>query len=145
MVYVDTNETDNPASAGEPGIYPILIRSCKEKHAKSSGEPMFSIEIENEQTHEKLCYANIMLGGKGFGMGKAALKALLGDFKGDLHASHLVGKRAWAALKLDEYQGKVRLQIDGRQGRAGYYPWDSQHEDVIKARELYEERDKEPF
>lgn len=125
MAHVNMQEGGGD-SAGRAGIYPIRVKAAREKTGKKPPyTPYFSLELVNDETGEPLCYTNIMLMGKGWNLGKLALRALgvRLDFEGDLLADELVGRRAYAALKVGSWEGQERLEVDVKMGKGGWWPW----------------------
>ena len=142
MAYVDLTEADQaPAS---PGIYPVYVKKCIEKDS-SGGDPMFVLTLTHQKTGAPICRHNVMLAGKGKGLGVAALKALGYDdgLKGNVYPEDVEQRRAWVAIKHVVYKDKDQAGVDISRGKCGWWHWDSQHDDIIKARE-WEEKDA-PF
>lgn len=109
-MHVDMNA---PVEGDVPeGTYLAEVKSAKEKTA-NSGNAMIAIEFRGvEETFS--VYDNIMLMGKGWGLGRAKLVGLgVGsDFSGDLDLADLIGRRVYLHLAEEEYQGRKRLKVD---------------------------------
>lgn len=109
----------------EPGWYLAEVTAATRKTSRA-GDAMYNLELCTPGG-DWLCYDNIMLEGKGNGIGFRRLFALgaardQGDSVEYAEAHQLVGKRAYVYLKHGEWEGKKRAEVDVSQGRAGYLP-----------------------
>src|SRR5688572_14187666 len=108
------------------GIYPIRVAKAEERKGKKPPHNRyFGLQLVDDRSGEPLAFHTLMLEGKGWGYGKAALIALGIDeqFNGELVAAELIGRRAWAALKFEVYDNQRRLAVDIEQGKFGWWPW----------------------
>lgn len=118
MVKVDMTQPDRDLTPGVD-LWEVKTASGKES---SNGTPMISLEFKRV-SGQGVLWDNVMLGGGGWGIGKAKLSALgvPKNFTGDLNVATLVGRRVWVATVVDEYQGKSRLKVDiAELDHAGY-------------------------
>lgn len=117
---VDWSNEDSDA-LWKPGAYEAEVLSVTGRLSKN-GDPMLNIRLGAVAHGGKhLAYDNIMCGGKGRGLGQLKLMAL-GVKKGDdIDPQSLVGRRVWAHVIEDEYQGKKRMAVAIDRGtHAGY-------------------------
>lgn len=131
-----------------PGIYLVEVVSASERVSKN-GDPMFIAKLGAAHFGKEVVADDVlMLAGKGAGIGTAKLKAL--GFKGDepsIEHFELVGRRAWAALDLDEYEGKdgvarkrLRVNIAAEGSQCGYWPESTRPDGAIEP-----SQDEQPF
>jgi hypothetical protein len=114
---------NRPADTGrEPGIRAVKIASAEERTSKA-GNAMITIELVDPDTERFVLRDFLMLSGDGWGYGKAKFWAfgIEEGFQGDLEPESLVGRVAFVATRLTEYNGKQRLAPDVDQGHAGYF------------------------
>ncbi len=119
MPHVNMSRPDRDLT---PGTFLWTVATSTEKTAKS-GSPMFVIELRKDDG--TVVRDNIMLGGNGWSIGKPKLSALGfgSDFDGDIEASDIVGRKVWATVAQEEYNGRTRLAVDIRElTHAGYSP-----------------------
>lgn len=115
-----------------PGRYKYKIREAKEKFSKGNA-PMIALTLDAVGFGKKLCYDNIMLGGDGWGIGKAKLQGLgIGENMKQLDALSLIGSGGYVAVKSKEYNGKTSLEVDISQGSGGYWDIDQNPGSVIE-------------
>lgn len=106
------------------GVYYVEVKASEERIAQSSAA-YFNVTLAAvEHGMQTICYDILMLAGKGHGIGLAKLDALGFEKRHTLEAGELVGRRVYAALVEEEYQGKKRLCVDiGAEGaKCGYWP-----------------------
>lgn len=125
MAKVDWSET---LPTAEPGFYLAEVRKCDEK-TSSGGDPYFNVELHDSDVNAEnglLCWDNIMLAGKGRGLGQAKLKALgFSDKNADIDPPALVGRRAWIKLYHEIRENKTRIRVDSHftpEFSCGYWP-----------------------
>lgn len=119
MVHINWNQDDGSL---KPGVYLATVRDCSVERSKKSGAEMFKLTLQ--ALDRKLCYDYVMLGGEGWSMGKAKLTALgfRKETDSEIDPYQVVGLKVYVATATEEYQGKVRLKVDGKRGHAGYWP-----------------------
>ena len=110
MVELDMNKAAEDLP--EEGVYLLEVKDAQTKTARS-GSAMISVQYKMRD-RDVTVWDNIMLEGGGWKIGKPKLAALgvPSDFKGNLNPLDLVGKRVWAALKRDTYDGRDRMSVD---------------------------------
>ena len=122
----DSNAT-TPQDRLKPGWYNVEVGQVDDKIAKT-GVPMLTLGlviIDGEHEGREVNYAdNIMLGGKGAGIGKKKLKAFGIDISGgeEFDPATLRGRRAQAYLHYEEYKGQDNLRVKLNAGSCGYSP-----------------------
>ena len=122
------------------GRYEVEIIEAEAKRSKKvPHDPMLTIVVkvlgqsyeytdrETGQIEQRpvVVYDNLMMAGRGAGMGAAKSKAFGRELvKGTPVEEHdYIGLRAMAYLKHETYQGKTRLKVDSYQGEyCGYDP-----------------------
>ena len=126
MVFLDM--TAPIADGPVPGTYLARVKSAISKKS-GAGSEMFSVELADAATDQKLCHDFIMLEGGGAALGRQKLLALgiPASFKAEIMAAELVGRLAYVALIEREYtdnKGVLRknLSPDINDGAAGYWP-----------------------
>lgn len=131
--YIDKKEADSGGLAA-PGRYYAEVKDAKEKISKSSGVPMFEVYFKDVETGSGLCYDNIMLGGRGAGIGVKKLKCLdavleeEGKYVLPDDAAELIGRRCCITIKHEKYtdnngNAKTKAAIDFDVGESfGYEP-----------------------
>jgi len=122
------NDSPNQFEPLSPGVYHVKVSSCEERTSKA-GNVYFSVRLTQLEGDKTVAFDTIMLSGKGVPMGLAKLTAL-GFIPGDkeeLLAAELLGKKAFVAVKNDEYEGKTRLVVDinASGSKCGY--WDEEN------------------
>jgi hypothetical protein len=140
MVEIDMNR--EPESNLLLGTNLWQVAACKQERSKSSNEPMLRIKFK--------CGANelndvAMLGGKGWGIGKAKLIALglSPTFSGNLEPLDFVGRNVWIATVLGSFEGVdkktgnrktfQKLEVDiGQLEHAGYQAADKVPAGAVK-------------
>jgi len=130
----------------KPGVYLAKIRECTYKFAKTSGTPMLSLVLDASDFGRKLCHDNIMLGGGGWGIGKGKLKCLgYDESMKELDPVDLIGKYVFVAVKEREYNGQKQLEVDIKQGKAGYWAENDPPQGVLSPNEPAPSKDDVPF
>lgn len=114
MVRVDMTQPDRDMT---PGVDLWEVKTGVSK-TSTNNTPMLSLEFKRV-VGQGLLYDNVMLGGGGWGIGKAKLTALgiPKTFSGDLNVTMLVGKRVYIATVVGEYtdkkgQQRSKLEVD---------------------------------
>jgi len=137
MVRIDMTQA---AGWYEPGkCYLARIDSAKTRDC--AGGSMFAVAFVDDVTHDFICYDNIVLTKKSWGITKPKLICLgvPTDAVVDIAAAELIGRKVWILVARDDYMGKSRLGVDisgGEHGRGGYWspdnppsgyedPWDA--------------------
>lgn len=123
---VDVDWTPEGDDLGE-GIYPVEVDKAELRHAGSTGNKMVSIALVTGPNREYVCHDNIMIEGKGRGMGQKKLKAY-GYAEGEpVSLEGFKGRRAFAAIHFREWQGKRRRNVDAdaKGSMCGYWPADN--------------------
>ena len=126
MVKLDMNA---PVPGDAPaGAYLADVKNVISKFSAKSSEPMLEVTFACRYSEPFEVMDYIMLGGRGWGMGRSKLTALgvPKDFSGDLDPTSLIGRRVILHLTVNEYtdaQGTKRgnLKPDPALGsHAGY-------------------------
>ena len=119
MVRVNMNDEGEGFALREPGAYLAEVEDVEERMSKA-GDPFFSLKLRAVGDGTFLCFDVLMLGGKGWGMGRAKLVALgvPDNYEGDLTPGMLIGKRVMAHTTIETYQGKDRVKVNSN---AGHY------------------------
>jgi hypothetical protein len=131
MALIDMTQGQGANTLRGPGDYDAEVLEAEEK-ISSKGDAMFVVKFKSIADGRYLCQDIVMLGGGGVGMGLAKLRALGfdKDFKGDVSAAELIGKRLTLHLKEEEFKGTVSLKPDIKQGEyCGYTPLEAGGED----------------
>ncbi len=118
MAYIDLTSE----SIRGPGDYPCEVMDSVEQ-ISSGGHTMFLVKFKTMEDGRYICTDRLMLAGAGASIGHAKLRALgyEEDFKGDIAAAELMGKRVMLHLVVREYQGTKSLDPDIKQGEyCGY-------------------------
>jgi hypothetical protein len=110
MVHIDMTQPDREM---RPGVDLWEIVKCNPDRS-SKGDPMLKIELARVSDPSDRVSDNIMLAGKGWGIGKAKLGALLDPgFNGDLDPLDFVERRLWVETGVEDYVSKA-----GKPGQA---------------------------
>lgn len=111
MVHIDLTKPDREFT---PGVDLWEIREATHTRGRNgSGDPRLNLKLVRVTNTSDHLYDVVMLDGKGWGIGKAKLQALLpAGFAGDLDPLSLVGRRLWVETMIGEYEGKSRLQVN---------------------------------
>lgn len=103
MVEIDMNK--EPADAMLTGINLWEVRACKSERSQK-GDPKLVVKFQAVGTEIELT-DHIMLGGGGWGIGKAHLLALgvPPGYTGSLDPLDFIGRKVWLATHVEERQG----------------------------------------
>lgn len=104
---------DNDGPVMRAGCYLAEVVTAEEKRAKTSGNPMISLRwVAVDHGRQHLAWDNLLLGGKGKGIGLRRLEAL-GVERGtkNIDVNKLVGRQCYIHLVEEEYQGKKKLAV----------------------------------
>ncbi len=126
---LDGDVGDGPALAKE-GWHHVEVRESQEKQS-SNGNDYYNLELVSVGSDHRVAYDNIMLTGKGAGIGLRKLKVLGGaqrnaeDTGWDIHPpQRLIGTRAFVHVfhKGYEWNGEQRTNcaVSVSEGDAGY-------------------------
>lgn len=130
MVHIDMNKPDASLLAGVD-LWQIMTCTAT---VSGSGDQMLKLKFQRVSDPKAHLYDNVMLEGRGWGIGRQKCGALLSpDFSGDLDPLDLVGAQLWVETKVEEYQGKKRLAVDIKGLKHGGF---QRREDVPKGKEL---------
>lgn len=126
MAKINWTPEEGSASKMMPGRYLAEVGTKAEvRMSKKTEHPYFNVPfLAVDFGNAFLCYDVIMLDGKGRGMGQKKLEAL-GFDKGvpSIESSDLIGRRVYVEVTEDEWNGKIRLQVDaGSSPYCGYWP-----------------------
>jgi len=126
--------TPEPENDFKPGAYLVEVLDAQEKRSSSSGALMFSIRLGAVDFESRtLCFDNLMLEGKGRGMGTKKLQAFgIQEGAEEVLASQLEGKRAYVFVVEDEYKGKKSLKPALKKGTHCGYWLESDRDSVEK-------------
>lgn len=118
MVYIDTQKADSSLT---PSTEAWEVLDCNERFSQG-GDQMLSLKFCKLSDPREHLFDMIMLEGRGWGIGKQKLVALLGEgFQGELSSTDLIHTRLWIATKVEEFNGKSSLKPDiKRLKNAGY-------------------------
>lgn len=130
------------------GWHLIRVSNCERKTSQK-GDAMYSIALERP-TGEFIGYDNIMLEGKGNGMGFQKLYALggaedLGDSVRYDDPDELVGRQAYVYIRHGEYQGKTKCEVDIQMGSCGYLPENKPPRDMASSGSAPADLDDDPI
>lgn len=110
----------------EPGRYFVEVKRSEFKHSRTKGDPMFEIDLHEVGSGRFIVKDRLMLGGRGYGMGKKRLEVLGAIPRGcedfEVNASALVGLRGFVHTMIEEYQGQQQVKINTDEGEIGYEP-----------------------
>ena len=120
----------NDGGLANEGWHLVEVRQSREKRS-NNGDDYYSVELVGAPSGKHVAWDNIMLGGKGAGIGLRKLKVLDGaqrnatDTGWDIHPPRrLVGTRAFVHVfhKAFEWNGEQRTNcaVSIREGEAGY-------------------------
>jgi hypothetical protein len=111
MPNIDWNADDGSL---KPGVYLLEVSNSVEKTSKS-GNIMFEVDFRAVHWGRKACRDYMTLPpSEGWGITKAKLKSLgFTDKDRDIEAHDLIGRRMYAELKNEEYNGRTNLRING--------------------------------
>jgi len=116
MVRIDRTQRSNfqiyPA-----GQYLIEVSTAELKRTKEKGIPYFNLRLVavEDEGNPTVCFDMLMLGGEGLNITNAKLDALgFSESDADLAAEDFIGRRAWIAVKEEEWQGDTRTKVDIR-------------------------------
>ena len=134
MVKIDMNKEDPGL---EPGVDLWRIIACTSGQSRA-GDGMLKLKLARVSNLSNHMYDNIMLGGNGWGIGKAKLGVLLeSGFSGDVDPLDFVGTELWTETVAEEYEynGKSgkRLAVNINGLKHGGY---QRREDVPPGKEL---------
>lgn len=100
----------------EPGTYRAEVKDVREKTSRG-GDAMLSLYFKDVDSGEGLCWDNVMLSGRGVGIGVKKMRALDGvTEEGDeyvfIDSGELIGRRCMLDVIHEEYDGKTRCVVD---------------------------------
>jgi len=129
MAKVDWSEEQG--ETWRAGAYHVEVMGCIDKPS-SKGHAMLNVRLGAIDHGKKtLAFDNIMLAGGGRGMGTAKLVAL-GIPKGqaEVEADELLGKRAYAYVIEETYNGRTSMKVAVSEGSHCGYWLESEKDDV---------------
>jgi hypothetical protein len=121
MAHVDMSRPDRVLN---PGVDLWEVYDAKEKRS-SSQTLMFAMQYQRVGDRSDFLWDNIMLEGRGWGIGKKRLAALgiAPDHKGEIPAAQLMERRVYVATHVTSYNGSDRLSVNADAlTHAGYQP-----------------------
>ena len=125
-IIIDRSEEVDGFEMPPEGPYMIEVAEADERTARRSGAPYINVRlkiIEGDWEGKASIWDNLMMGGKGVGIGirKAAGLGLELEGVAQVDADDFIGRRAVCHIVHGEYDGKKNLKVDIEQGDyAGY-------------------------
>ena len=134
MPKVDWDDDGAPPMLA-PGIYAVEVRVCIEERTRA-GHGKFRTLLRAVDFDRDLCWVNIVLEGPGRWSGLNRLRAL-GFGEGcsivEIEASDLFGRRAFAAVREETYNGRRTLTVPpSSSALAGFWKADDEPPGVIR-------------
>lgn len=131
MATINWDQKTDDALGWKEGVYLAEIAGAEEKASRSKGDPMFIVRFDAvDFGSSHLADDVVMLGGKGWSIGRAKLEALgFDESAAEIAAGELIGRRVYLRLayKDEEYDGKTfrNLRVETRfrpEFSSGYWP-----------------------